>query len=127
MKKKIIELIIDLILFSGIPLIKAAELQSAKKYIGNEFSEFIQEHDLFLVCSIGLIFFLKRIFGLFEKPVGIETIDEFNKIITEIFTDIMREYSHKITEVTQSAAVPAFRINIMLKTKKFYFLNRMKI
>lgn len=127
MKKKLIELVIDLILFSGIPLIKAAELPSAENYIDSEFQKFISDNDLFLVCSIVFIFLLKRIITIFDKPLGIETIDEFNKIITAIFTDIIREYSHKVAEISSTQAVPSIRINIMLKTKRFFFLNRMKI
>ncbi|EMN73302.1 hypothetical protein [Leptospira interrogans] len=126
MKVKIFQLLIDIIIFSGIPLIKAAEDPSAKHYIGEQISDFIKNHDLVFVCTIIAIFLLKRTLGLFEAPVGIETVDEFNKIISGVFTDIIREYSLKVQEVTKEAT-PSFRINIMIRTKKFYILDRMKI
>lgn len=126
MKKKITDLIINSLIFSGIPLVRAANLESTKVYFGNDIPNFVSKHEIiFIIVIIGL-FVIRQTFSLLELPEKKDRIDEFDNVISAIFTDIVKEYSTKIQEITNGAS-PTFRINIMLKTRRYLFMSRLKI
>ncbi|PJZ23923.1 hypothetical protein CH352_18785 [Leptospira hartskeerlii] len=126
MKKKITDLIIDSLIFSGLPLVRAANLESTKTYFGNDIPNFVTKHEIIFIIAIVSIFIIRQTFSLIEFPEKNDKVDEFTNIIGAIFTDIVKEYSTKVAEISNGAS-PTFRVNIMLKKRKYFFFTGMKI